>query len=66
MTMYFKTEVEGIVKDSSGALLNTDNGALDAYKKKKRASQTVVQLKERVDAMEAKLDQILNLLTERS
>lgn len=61
-----KTPIEGIVRDDTGALLNTDNKGLDAYKKRKKASQLVTELKDRVDTMETKIDMILKLLTEKS
>lgn len=34
-----KTEIEGIYRDSSGALINNDLNALTAYKKKKHAQK---------------------------
>lgn len=61
-----KTPIEGIVRDDTGALLNTDNKGLEAYKKRKKASQMVTELKDRVDTMETKIDMILKLLTEKA
>jgi hypothetical protein len=64
--MMYKTPIEGIVKDENGALLNVDNASLDAYKKKKSMNRTVIELQERVDSMESKIDTILKLLTEKA
>ena len=61
-----KTPVEGIVKDENGALLNIDNASLESYKKRKQLNRTVIELQERVDSMETKLDQIINLLSEKA
>lgn len=64
--MLIKTQVEGIVRDDTGALLNVDEKGLEAYKKRKRSSQMVTELKNRVDTMETKIDMILKLLTEKA
>lgn len=64
--MLIKTQVEGIVRDDTGALLNVDEKGLEAYKKRKRSSQMVTELKDRVDTMETKIDMILKLLTEKA
>jgi len=57
--MLEQTEIVGIVRDiDTGALLNKNNHALDAYKKKKAASRVLDDLKETNAKLEAKQAQI--------
>lgn len=58
-----KTEKEGIVKERDGILLNVDSDGLAAYKKRKQMNKVVGDLQKKVDAMEDKLDKILDLLS---
>lgn len=51
-----------VVDDSHGAMLNTNQKALDAYKKQRRQVQQMNALAGRVDAIEHKLDGIFNML----
>lgn len=56
-------EVPGFVKDmTSGALLNTDNGSLDAYKKRKKMNAKLTENAERLDKIEGDIAEIKNLL----
>lgn len=53
----------GFVKDTStGAILNTDNGALSAYKARKRMMRQVEADKERIASLEEKIDRLEQLL----
>lgn len=62
---YIKTDREGLVKDpNSGAVLNTDNNALDAYRKKKAAFDAVKDTTDRMDRLENDLSDIKSLLQE--
>lgn len=62
--MKVKTDVNGIVRDlTTGALLNTDKNALEAYKIAKKKNAEMDYLKEKVDSMETEMIQIKNLLT---
>lgn len=55
-----KTEVEGIFRDTStGALLNRDNGALNAYKKQKAKR---LELEKKVDKLENDISDIKGML----
>ncbi len=52
-----------LVKDmDSKALLNTDMAGLSAYKKRKMATQ---ELEQRMDAVEGKLDILIELIKEK-
>jgi TolA-binding protein len=48
--------------ESSGAVLNTNNNALDAYKKQKRALSKVGELEQKVSDLTQQLDQMQSLL----
>lgn len=63
MTEYVKVEGHpDLVKDTrSGALLNTDGNALQAYKKRK---QTLQQTENRLDKLESDVGEIKDLLKE--
>lgn len=57
--MLEQTEIVGIVRDvQTGALLNKNNEALVAYKKKKAASKMLDTLKESNEKLEAKQTQL--------
>lgn len=52
-----------LVRDTeSNAILNVDNRALHAYKKRKQHMGKIDQLEQQVLGMESKMDQILALL----
>lgn len=56
-------ENNDLVRDmSTNAILNVNNGALDAYKKRKANLNKVDRLEEKVLSLESKMDQILDLL----
>lgn len=57
--MLEQTEIVGIVRDvQTGALLNKNNDALVAYKKKKAASKMLDTLKDTNEKLEAKQAQL--------
>lgn len=63
--MDLKTEVDGFIKTSSGALLNTDNDALKAYKAQKKRNALLnnlekkyLELEQRVLYLENELNKI--------
>lgn len=59
-TKYIKTDVEGLVKDpNSGAILNTDNEKLKAYKKQK---QHFLDNAEKIKRMDDDIQEIKKLL----
>lgn len=67
-----KTEITGIVKDTnSGALLNTDNAALEAYKKRKKAAEDLNVVREKIKEIDpikedlAEIKTLLNKLLEK-
>lgn len=57
-----KTEKPGIYRTSEGFLINKDNDALDAYKKRKRKEQAVDRLQEQISELRTDLDEIKDLL----
>ncbi len=59
-----KTNKEGWEKDlDSGAILNTDNSKLNAYKLKKQAAEQAARSAERINKLEKDVDDIKNMLT---
>lgn len=55
-----KTEIEGIYRDmNNGALLNKDNNALEAYKKRKNRQS---EQENKINKLESELSEIKNLL----
>lgn len=58
-----KTEIEGIVRDTTnGALLNKDNVSLDAYKKLKRKNNEILEMQQKVNTFDARLSNIETVL----
>lgn len=58
-----KTEIEGIVRDTTnGALLNRDNISLEAYKKIKKKNYEMVEMQQKVNNLEGKLSNIETVL----
>lgn len=56
---YVKTQVSGVHKDQeTGALVNTDGGKLQAYKRQKHMFRMLQELERKVN----ELEQILNTL----
>lgn len=59
-----KTEVEGILRDKhSKALLNTDDEALNAYKKRKQKNAEINRMREEMDELKNDVSEIKSLLT---
>jgi hypothetical protein len=53
----------GYVKDTrSSALLNTDLGALQEYKQKKKHSKQILSMQEEINMLRAEIEQIKNHL----
>ena len=69
MDKYIKTNVDGLVKDaSSGAILNVDNGSLEAYRRQKAVLESAKSTTERIDKLEndiGDIKQMLQLLLKR-
>jgi len=57
-----KTEVPGLYKVSEGVLINKDNDALKAYKKRKAKERKIEALEEDVQSMKNDLQEIKELL----
>lgn len=49
----------------SKAIVNADKEAYESYMRKKTKSQKMIQLEEKVDTLESKLDMILELLNKK-
>ena len=62
---YVKTEVEGIIRDTKNqALLNTDNNSLDAYKKIRKKSLEMEEVKNKVNSLDKEMIVIKSMLTQ--
>ena len=63
MDKYIKTDVEGMVKDlTSGAILNVDNGGLDAYRRQKAVLESAKSTNKRIDKLENDVGEIKQML----
>jgi hypothetical protein len=63
MNKYVKTEVDGLVKDiNSGAILNVDNSALDAYRRQKMAVESAKTANDRITKLENDIGDIKEML----
>jgi hypothetical protein len=63
MMTQIKTEVEGIVRDTTnGALLNKDNDALTAYKKTKQKNVEIENMKRQVNTLNSEVAEVKSLL----
>lgn len=61
--MYEKTDKSGLYRDiSTGAIVNKDAAALEAYRKRKQQSREVQSIQERQDRIETELHEIKDLL----
>jgi hypothetical protein len=61
--IYRVKENEDFIKDqATGALINTNNAALEAYKAQKKSSTRVQQLEQKVDQLSSDLTEIKSLL----
>jgi tetrahydromethanopterin S-methyltransferase subunit B len=55
-----------LVRDTeSGAILNTNNEGLSAYKKRKKQQNRINNLEDKVESMDAKLDKLLEFIYEK-
>jgi hypothetical protein len=62
---YYKTDVEGLVKDpQSGAVLNVDNAKLEAYRKQKATLSMNNENNERINKVERDLNEIKEMLSQ--
>jgi hypothetical protein len=60
---YIKTEIEGIIRDTKNqALLNTDNNSLDAYKKIRKKSLEMEEVKNKVNSLDKEVNVIKSML----
>ena len=60
---YVKTTFDGLVKDmKSGALLNTDNAKLAAYKLQKKQMSKTKTNEEKINKLENDIDEIKSML----
>jgi len=57
-----KTDIDGLYKTSEGAVVNKDNAALTAYKRRKKQSQDLRDVKEDVDMLKTDMQEIKDLL----
>ena len=58
-----KTDIEGLYRDvESRAVLNVDNAALEAYKKRKRANEEFVHYKNKIEQIDNDINEIKNIL----
>ena len=57
-----KTEKPGIYRSPEGFLINKDNDALAAYKKRKRKEQVVDNLQEQITELRSDINEIKDLL----
>jgi len=61
--MLAKTDVPGLMKDlTTGAILNVDNKALEAYKLQKKIFKRTEGTQERLDKVESDISEIKNML----
>lgn len=57
-----KTEIQGIVKESEGVLLNVDNSALASYRKKKLREANINKLEAEICDIKSMLNEVMVLL----
>lgn len=63
--MYEKTDQNGFYRDlNSGAIVNSDNNSLMAYKLKKQKANEFNELKSRQDSLEKDVSEIKSILTQ--
>jgi peptidoglycan hydrolase CwlO-like protein len=61
--MEYKTDVPGIFKNpATGALINKDNKALDAYKKRKQKEQKLDMVEQDIAGLKNDMQEIKELL----
>ena len=60
---YIQTNVQGLVIDqNSGAVLNVDNGALDAYRRQKAVLEAATDTTKRIEKLENDIGDIKDML----
>jgi tetrahydromethanopterin S-methyltransferase subunit B len=60
---YIQTNVQGLVIDqNSGAVLNVDNGALDAYRRQKAVLEAASDTTKRIEKLENDIGDIKDML----
>ena len=57
-----KTEIPGLIRASKGVLINKDNEALAAYKKRKRKERQVDEMQADIDTLKSDIQEIKELL----
>ena len=57
-----KTDRPGIYRTAEGFLINKDNDALAAYKKRKRKEQAIDKFQEQIDELKSDINEIKDLL----
>lgn len=57
-----KTDVPGLYRAGKGVLINKDNEALAAYKKRKQKERLVDEMKEDIDTLKSDIQEIKELL----
>lgn len=57
-----KTDIPGFYKSSDGALINKDNEALAAYKKRKQKDKEVDKMREDITSLKSDMEEIKKLL----
>lgn len=61
--MEYKTDVPGIFKNpATGALINKDNKALDAYRKRKQKEQKLDMVEQDIASLKSDMQEIKELL----
>jgi hypothetical protein len=60
---YYKTEVEGLVRDmSTNAILNVDSNKLEAYRKQKNFMNSNKETQSKIEKIENELNEIKAML----
>ncbi|NDB59139.1 hypothetical protein EB001_11900 [bacterium] len=57
-----RTDKPGIYRTAEGFLINKDNEALAAYKKRKRREQAVDRIQDQIDELKTDINEIKDLL----
>ena len=57
-----KTDRPGIYRTAEGFLINKDNGALAAYKKRKRKEQAIEKFQDQINELRSDINEIKDLL----
>ena len=57
-----KTDKPGLYRTAEGFIINKDNDALAAYKKRKRKEQAIDKFQEQIDELKSDINEIKDLL----